>query len=93
MLIPRSRQNPFKSSMHRDQFPATNQLCTAIHVILKIIPAMTAKNAPYPPRHRDYFAAKETGCWPMASSGNAYLLYCRAVMVKHSHEFKFEPDS
>jgi hypothetical protein len=48
MLIPRSRQNPFKSSVHRDQFPVTYQPCTGILVKLKNILACIAKTRAIP---------------------------------------------
>jgi hypothetical protein len=48
-------------SVHRDQFPATYQPCTAILVKLRNIPAWTAKTRAIPSWHRDHFAAKVTG--------------------------------
>jgi hypothetical protein len=79
MLAPRSRQNPFKSLVHRDQFPATYQHCTAILIALTITAAMTAKTRAIPSWHRDSFPAKELGRWSVLASGNTTSLYCRAV--------------
>jgi hypothetical protein len=61
MLIPRSRQCPFKKTLHRDQFPATYQPRTATLVMLNKICTRTAKTRAIPSLHRDYFLAKVSG--------------------------------
>jgi hypothetical protein len=40
---------------------------------------MTAKTRAIPSLHRDSYVAKVPGPCPVLASGNAYLLYCRAV--------------
>ena len=85
MLIPRSRQYPFKSFVHRDKFPVTYQLCTATRVKLNQLCTWTAKTRAIPSLHRDSFLAKVPGLCPVLASGNTTSLYCRAVSCKANY--------
>ena len=51
-------------------------------------PTVTAKTAPYPPRTGTVSRLKKLDNQPVASSGNVYLLYCRAVSGHSSRNFK-----
>jgi hypothetical protein len=57
----------------------SNQTCTATLVMLNQICTWTAKTHAISSLHRDSYAAKVPGLCPVLASGNAYLLYCRAV--------------
>jgi len=49
---------------------------------------MTAKTRAIPVLHRDYFPAKVPRYCPDAAPGNTTSLYCRAVMLKQTHELQ-----
>jgi hypothetical protein len=68
-----------------DKYMARNQLCTATLVMLNQLCTWTAKTHAIPSLHRDSFLAKVPGLCPDAASGNAYLLYCRAVRFHSSY--------
>jgi hypothetical protein len=71
---------------YRDNLSATYQLCTATPVMLTNFCTMTAKTRAIPSLHRDRFVTKVPGPCPVLSSGNAYLLYCRAVSLKKNRD-------
>jgi hypothetical protein len=51
----------------------------------KASPHRDRKYCAIPSSHRDSFSTKVPGQVPGASSGNAYLLYCRAVRFQADH--------
>jgi len=73
---------------YRDYYSSTYINCTATAPARNKLSAMTAKTRAIPGLHRDHFQAKVPGHCPDAAPGNTTSLYCRAVMLKQTHELQ-----